>query len=672
MLIFDQLKKNDPQLRAVALLFLCGLGVLAAGLWWVQIVSAREYQAHLEKQSFRTVRIPAVRGKVLDRNGLILAENRPAYNISLYLEELRKDFDAAYLQDVARARGELKRQMDGQQRRFARKLKSQEKKAFLLSAKEKSLLRQRARYEVASNVVAQISQRLGQPLSLDATNFQRHYEARLALPLPIATNITPAQIAIFSEQCAGANGVDLEMQSTRFYPFTNIAAHIIGWLRRDDDSVEGEEAFFSYRLPDYRGELGVEFGYDKYLRGKAGVKSVVVNNVGYRQAENVWQQGEAGANVVLTIDLPLQRRAERALQIYGPTTRGALVVMEVQSGDILALASTPTLNLNDSIQGFPPGEWARRQDAVLRPERNKATQERYAPGSIFKPIVGLACLESGLDPNEMIYNPGFYQARAGVRPIQDLAPPGNYNFKEAVKHSSNTYFITKGLKTGIQNIVRLGQHLHIAERTGLQTRQENAGIFPDERKLGANWHDGDTANICIGQGKMAVTPLQMAVMIASIANGGKVLWPRLVDRVEPQDLSSTGPLVFEKGRVRDDLGVKPDNLRIVREAMIADVEESGGTGLQAAVAGLKIGGKTGTAQVMDEHNKVVADTAWFASFAGVSNESPRYAVVVMIETDPNAGSGGKTCAPIAANIYKAVLEREKSIAAKNAGLAKTN
>src|SRR5438093_8775906 len=150
MLIFDQLKKNDPQLRAVALLFLCGLGVLAAGLWWVQIVSAREYQAHLEKQSFRTVRIPAVRGKVLDRNGLILAENRPAYNISLYLEELRKDFDAAYLQDVARARGELKRQMDGQQRRLARKLKSQEKKAFLLSAKEKSLLRQRARYEVAS------------------------------------------------------------------------------------------------------------------------------------------------------------------------------------------------------------------------------------------------------------------------------------------------------------------------------------------------------------------------------------------------------------------------------------------------------------------------------------------------------------------------------------------
>ena len=338
MLIFDQLKKNDPQLRAVALIILTGLAVLAVGLWWVQIVSARDYQAHLEKQSFRTVRIPAVRGKILDRNGFILAENRPTYNVSLYLEELRREFDAAYLLELGRAREDRKRQLALQEQRLSRKLKSQEKRAFQLSTKDKSLLREKARYEVASNVVARISQRLGQPLSLDATNFERHYEARLALPLPIATNITPLEIAIFSEQCTGANGVDLEMQSTRYYPFTNIAAHIIGWLRRNDDSVEGEEAFFSYRLPDYRGELGVEFGYDKYLRGKAGVKSVVVNNVGYRQTENVWQVAEAGANVVLTLDLPLQRRAERALQIYGPTTRGAVVVMDVQTGDLLAIA----------------------------------------------------------------------------------------------------------------------------------------------------------------------------------------------------------------------------------------------------------------------------------------------------------------------------------------------
>ena len=671
MLIFDQLKKNEPQLRTVALAVLGGLGVLAAGLWWVQIVSARDYQAHLEMQSFRTVRIPAVRGKILDRNGTVLAENRPAYNVSLYLEELRKDFDAAYLKELASARNELKRGLDDEQRRLGRKLSSQEKKAFVLPAKKKNWLRQKARYEVASNVVMQISLRLGQPAALEATNFQRHYETRLALPFPIATNLNPVQIAIFSEQCTSPMGADLEIQSTRFYPCTNIAAHVLGSLKRDESSAEGEDAFFSYRLPDYRGQLGIESACDAYLRGKAGVKSVVVNNVGYRQAETVWQPAEPGKNVVLTIDLRVQRKAERALQIYGAATRGALVVMDVQTGDILALASSPTINPNDSIQGFPPGEIARRHDPTLRPERNRATQERYAPGSIFKPIIGLACLGAGLDPNETISNPGYFAFRTGGKPIIDTAPPGNYNFKEALKRSSNTYFIMNGLKAGIENIVRLGQRLHLDERAGLQTSQDNPGIFPSLRRVGSDWPDGETANLCIGQGKMAVTPLQMAVMMAAIANGGKVLWPRLVDRIEPVDLSlATPPIVFEKGRVRDELGVKTEHLKIVREAMLADTEEAGGTGIRAAVPGLDICGKTGTAQVMDSHNKTIADTAWFASFAPAGN--PRYAVVVMIETDVNAGTGGRTCAPIAGNIYRALLERERAGTNGTPAMAKAN
>ena len=571
---------------------------------------------------------------------------------------MRKDFDAAYQLDVAAARGELKRQLEDQQRRLGHSLSKQQKKAFVLSSKDKALLRQKARYEVASNVVRQISQRLGEPLTLDPANFQRHYETRLALPLVIVTNLNPVQIAIFSEQCAGPSGAELEIQSTRVYPFTNIAAHVLGSVKGDDSSAEGEEAFFSYRLSDYRGQLGVEFGYDNYLRGKAGVKSVVVNNVGYRQAENVWQPVEPGKNLVLTIDLPVQRKAERALQIYGAVTRGALVVMDVHTGDLIAMASSPTIDPNDSIQGFTPGEITRRKDNMLRPERNKATQERYAPGSIFKTIVGLACLEAGLDPNETINNPGYYSFHGGGKPIGDLAPPGPYNFKKALVKSSNTYFIQNGLKTGIENIIRLGQHLHITEGTGLTNSQEHSGIFPSLKRVSSDWREGDTANICIGQGQMAVTPLQMAVMMAAIANGGKVLWPRLVDRVEPIDISSGGsPIVFEKGRVRDELGVRPENLKIVREAMLEETQP-GGTGAGAAVPGLDICGKTGTAQVMNEHNKTVAETTWFASFAPYDN--PRYAVIVMIETDPNAGTGGKLCAPVAANIYRALLEREKN------------
>jgi penicillin-binding protein 2 len=661
MLIFDELKKNDPQLRLVALALLAGLGVLVAGLWWVQIVSARDYQAHLEMQSFRTVRIPAVRGKILDRNGAVLAENRASYNVSLYLEDLRKDFETAIQKEFASTRAKLKQRMAAEQTRLRRKLNANEKRAFVL---EKDPLRQKARYEVASNVVMQISQRLGQPLVLNATNFQRHYETRLALPFPIVTNLNSVQMAIFSEQCASPMGADLEIQSTRFYPYSNIAAHVLGCLQSDNSSSEGEDAFFSYRLPDYRGQLGVEFGYDNYLHGKAGVKSVVVNNIGYRQTDNVWQPAEPGKNLVLTIDLQLQQKAERALHsIYGPTTRGALIVMDVQTGDLVAMASSPTIDPNDSIQGLPPGEDARRLDKILRPQRNRATQERYAPGSIFKTLVGLASLEAGLDPNEEIVNPGYFQSRTVHKPIGDLAAPGQYNFKRALAKSSNTYFISTGLRAGIKNIVRLGQRLHLDEGTGLHTQQEVKGEFPSLQKVSSNWGDGDTANICIGQGFVSATPLQMTVMMAAIANGGKVLWPRLVDRVEPPDLASvTPPIVSPRGRLRDELGVSAQNLKIVCDAMWAEVNEPGGTGFKAAIPGMDICGKTGTAQVMDEHNKPKADTVWFASFAPYNppTKTPRYAVVVVIETEVNAGTGGGLCAPIAGTVYRALLERERA------------
>jgi penicillin-binding protein 2 len=657
MLIFDQLKKNDPQLRIIAVLLLCGLGVLVAGLWWVQIVSSRDYQAHLEMQSFRTVRIPAVRGKILDRNGTALAENRPTYNINLYLDELRKPFKAAGDREVARARAVLKQQVEEKQRQLNRKLKKEERKQFVLLLRDQNFLRQKARYEVASNVVAEISRRLNQPLTLNPTNFQKHYDQSLALPLPIATNLSPSQIAVFAEQCTEQVGVDLSVQSTRFYPYGTTAAHVLGYLQKDDSSAEGEDAYFSYRLPDYRGLVGVEAGYDKQLRGKAGVKSVVVNNLGYRQTENIWEPAQPGQNVILTIDSELQRKAEKALRIFGANTRGALVVMDVHTGDILALASSPTINPNDPIQGISPEERTRRLDPLLRPEINRATQENYAPGSIFKTVTGLACLEDGLDPNETINNPGYYQfSNKKSKPVKDLAAPGPYNFAKAIVKSSNTYFIEKGLKTGIENVVRMAKRLHLGERTGLPTRQETPGIFPSESRVKSNWYDGDTANICIGQGMMAVTPLQMAVMISAYANGGTVLWPRLVDRIEPVDPASAAqPTIFPKSRVRDHLGVQRRSLEILREAMREDVLD--GTGANAEVAGMPAAGKTGTAQVMDAHNHTISDTTWFASFAPFDN--PRYAVIVMVEITVNAGSGGKTCAPIAHDIYQALLERER-------------
>jgi penicillin-binding protein 2 len=664
MLIFDELKKNDPQLRLVAMVLVSGLGLLLAGLWWLQIVSAREYESHLETQSYRTVRIPAVRGKILDREGRVLAENHPRYNLCLYLGDLQKPFKTAYDQRLTQARDAQKQAIAMQEKKLGRSLAKAERKSFALTTDELEKLQKQSRFAVADNLVAQIGQRLGQPLTLDAAEFERDYETRLALPCTILANLNETQIARFEEQSSGELGADLELQSVRTYPFGATAANLLGYLQRNEDSAEGEDAFFSYRLPDYRGVVGIEAGFDAQLRGRAGAESVLVNNFGYRQSEDIWSQPQPGENVVLTIDLDIQRAAEASLARHqGVDARAAVVVMDVQNGNVLAMVSSPTIDPNYFVGGLTLEEFQKEaallNDPKLRPQINRATQQNYAPGSIFKAVVALAALENGLDPNATIYNPGYIYI--GRRVIRDTAPPGEYDFKKAIMHSSNTYFITNGLRAGIESIVRIGEKFHLGERTGLLTHQETGGIFPTLDGVHSDWHDGDTANICIGQGDIAVTPIQMAVAYSAIANGGKVLWPRLVDRLEPQDPAAGESVTdFPAGLVRDELGVHPRSLKILRNAMLAETEDPEGTGHAALVPGLRICGKTGTAQVMNEQNQVIDHTTWFASFAPYEN--PRYAVVVMVES---GSSGGGTCAPIAHDIYETILKKESVLDTKN-------
>ena len=639
MLIFDQLKKNDPSLRLLATGVFGGMAVLFLGLWWVQVVSGRYYEAKLETQSYRTVRVPAPRGRILDRNGAPLAENQPSYNLSLYLEEFSPVF----------------------QRAFNTRIAAYKKSGIKLKREQRSELARATRYAVASNVVAQVADEFQETVTLDPVKFKKHYETDLALPLTVLPNLTPAQIARVEEHPNLPAGLDVDIQAARFYPNGPMAAHLLGYVRRDDSSAEGEEAFFNHRLPDFRGIVGIEAAFDQKLRGEAGAKSVLVNNLGYRQSENILTPVEPGQNLVLTIDLAVQQAAERALQCYGPKTRGAVVVMDPKSGDILALASSPVFDPNGFVRGITHEQWEQLSDERQRPQINRALQENYAPGSIFKTVVALAALENGLNPAE-IYNVQPDPVRAGRgciyigrRKVEDTAPPGPYDFRRALKLSSNAYFINAGLRAGISNIVQLGARLHLGERTGLLTRgQETPGIFPKPNRIRSGWMDGDTANACIGQGEINVTPVQMAVLTSALANGGKVLWPRLVDRIEPLAATGQPATTFSAGRVRDNLGVKPRSLEIIRDAMRADVEDSDGTGRAAQIPGFRVCGKTGTAQIMNERNQVTDHTTWFISFAPYEN--PRYTVVVMVES---GGSGGGTCAPIAKEIYLALQKREQ-------------
>lgn len=647
MLVVDELKKNEPQLRLVAVLMAVGLCILLVGLWWVQVVSSREYQNHLETQSYRTVRLPAARGKIYDRDGRILVENRPSYNLCVYFNDLSGLFKSEYklLRPVNVVTNEAPFWA------FWKGSKVVHTNRVRLNQNQVNALSERARYDVVNNIVQRVGNELGEKLSLGVDDFNKHYYKRRALPFPIVQDLNKEQIARFEEHYSGDLGAEMELEPVRYYPYGVTASHLLGYVRRDDKSHEGEEASFSYRLPDYRGVVGIEGGYDAQLRGHAGVESVLVNNFGYRKSETVWNQPEPGENVVLTIDLDLQQAAEASLLKHqGPDARGAIVVVDVRNGDILAMVSEPSVDPNCFVSGFTPQQIAWLRDPKLRPQINRATQQNYAPGSIFKPIVALACLEHGLNPNMLVDNPGYVYV--GRRRIRDLAAPGKYNLKKAIMHSSNTYFVTVGERAGIDAIINMAQKFHFGERTGIRTWQETSGILPTLEQVHHGWTDGNTANLCIGQGQLSVTPLQMALAYAAIANGGTLFWPRLVSRIEPQDPDGPGKVTkYPAGMVRDHIPASAHNMRILHGAMLAETQE--GTGQAAQVAGLQICGKTGTAQVMDEHNREIGVTTWFASFAPYEN--PRYAVIVMVE---GGTYGGTTCAPIAHDVYQEILRME--------------
>ena len=669
MLIFDELKKNDPQLRFVAAALTAGIFILLTGLWWVQIVSAGEYKSHLETQSYRTIRIPAMRGKILDCQGRVLAENSPRYNLDIYFDDLSGDFQSEYWK--LRPPKAVKATRSFWE--FWKKPAVGVQKSAGLTKKQISDLEWQARYDVAYNVINKMSQTIGRPLTFDYRSFARAYESSLYVPYPIAQSLKPEEVARFEENYSGAMGVDLDVQSTRVYPLGKTAADVMGYVTRDDTSTEDEDAIFNYRMPDFKGVIGVEGAFDKYLHGHAGEELVMVNNYGYRQTENIGSEPEPGHNVVLTIDLDLQRVAEESiLKHHGVNAMASVVVMNAQTGDVLVMDSAPAIDPNYFTHNLPPDqmqeEAALMVDTNSTPQINRATYAAFLPGSIFKPIVGLAALEHGLNPNA-IYDVQPDPADAahgcifvGKRKIRDTAPPGEYDFKRAIERSSNAYFIHTGLDLGIQNVVLMAEKFHFGERTGIFPKgQESRGIFPSMQEVNSrDWHDGDSANICFGQGQMAVTPMQVAVAYCALANGGTVLWPRLVARIEPQDPNSNeAPANFPSGLVRDRLNVSQRNIHIVHDAMLGETEDVEGTGHNADVPGLQICGKTGTAQIKNEKGELLGYNWWFASYAPFEN--PKYVVIVTVQKFHATGSGGIDCAPIAHDVYTELTKKDPSI-----------
>ena len=672
MFIFDQLRSREIPIRMMTIFILCCMFLLAASLWRLQVASGSDFRDRQQNQSIRTVRLPATRGHIVDRHKQPLAMNRLRFDVHMYIDELRPLFYTHYM-----------------------RLKNGNR----LSRSEQDQLGRVARYQVASNLTMQVSLRLGQPLVLDEKKFHTHYYKRRFTPMAVIQDLSPEQLAKFVEQIHSVPGVDLSVNPVRTYPNGDMAFHTLGYLRRDDnpDSDDGTQPRFRYRLPDYIGVDGLEGVYDGLLRGVAGGKSIRVNNISYRTSEDIWAWPESGHDIALSIDREIQLAAEAALRANGPETRGAVVVMEPNTGDLLALVSLPGFDSNKFITGFSRAEITQLNDERLNRWLNRATGSggvAYPPGSIFKIISAVAYLEEGLlDSDEKVYNPGYFRNQ-GLYPhysLDDTAPPGDYDFVRAFKRSSNTYFIHYALtpdgrtdlwRQGKRVLLDWGNRFRLGQKTisslpdGLASPlREGGGYFPErgnelkrENQFGDEvpWAPGDVANLCIGQGEITVTPLQMAVMTSAVANGGKVLQPRLVTHVDSRQDFGQAQNHLIPVTTHSDLNLKPSTVKLLHKAMLADVADRDGSGRAAQVPGLAIGGKTGTAQIMVPTGQFHPRTGmrlfrtdhitWFVSFAPV--ESPRYTVVVMVESGE---SGGSTCAPIAGAIYRAIrdLERER-------------
>ena len=660
MLVLDQINKGFGPLRLVSWGIAAGLLVLVGGLWRIQVIQGERYRERQETQSFRSVRVPAMRGRILDRNGLPLADNQPRYRLDVYLDELVPQFAAEERRlrtNHLAARGFTNNAPETLWARVASRFSRRVHKP-VLSPNEREWIRREARYVVVSNIIQQVNQRLGLQVSRTEEELYRHWRQQRALPFPLVNRLAPAQVAVLTEQGWSIPGVELDLVPSRLYPHRSLAAHVIGYVKATDDPDPSEERDFDYRLRDYRGEIGLEAAYDRVLRGSAGAKSILINSSGYRhrQGEILLEAPVAGNHVVTTLDLPLQRAVEASLSQVSGDERGAAVVVDVRNGDILALASAPAFDPNGWIDGVKKADYERLLDPKTRPMFNRATYGSYNPGSTFKVLTALACLDAGVltpsSAHERMRTLGYYRlGRNHV--IDDTAPAGEYDFNRAFIKSSNAYFIEHGLRLGLGPLLAYARRFHLGEKTGLRINEETAGILPDASDIPQVFAAGKTANVSIGQ-ELTVTPLQLALVIAAVANGGSVWWPRLVDRVEPGDLlSSEPPDHVRPGQLRSRVEIPRAHLALVHAAMRDDVALEDGTGRAARVVDYAVCGKTGTAEVKSGR-KLVDRITWFASFAPF--ESPRYAVVVMVES---GGSGGRTCAPVARRIYEHLRDRER-------------
>ncbi len=592
------------RVAGLAALMAAALLLLTANLWRIQVRTVGKFDQDAVEQSTRALRVPGARGRLLARGGEVLADNRPACNVALDLAVFRR------AGRWARTVDEVLRELD------------------------------------------ELRHIIGRPPSLTAADIDRHIQSRLPMPLIAWRDLSPEELARFMEQADGRPGVDVVVEPVRAYPQGSRAAHVLGYVGRAGGDAEDKRTY-QFVLSESEGRAGLEKRWNKELCGQPGTARLDVDVTGFRRGLTVERSPEPGADLHLTLDLRIQKLAEAALG----DMPGAIVMLDPNCGDVLAMASAPGFDPNAFLPVFSASLWETLNQDPAKPMLNRAMSEVYAPGSVFKPVVASAALSSGRVTTETLFECAGYAVIGGLRiRCWNTAGHGSVALRRGIEQSCNAYFAQAGAQCGWDAIYELARRMGFGQPTGIDGYYEVAGVLPNDAWKRQHWHEGwrlgDTANCSIGQGALAVTPLQMAAATAALANGGRVFRPRFVRGV--QRAGEAAPAWLAPVLVRD-LQWKPELARAVRQGMYDVIMSPTGTGRRARIEGAALAGKTGTAEfgVKGSGSK----HTWMIVFGPY--EAPRYALAMLFE---QGDSGGSTVAPRVRRLMQSVMDGAEELA----------
>ena len=573
--------------------------MIAAGYWSVQIAEGSYYRELADNNRLRKLMIKAPRGLILDRYGRPLVENTPSYSLLL---------DRSLSQDLP------------------------------------------ASLDFAAGI-------LEQPSSELARIVEGYRRTPAFQPVRIAEGLTLAQLARFEVEHLEHPEFEIEVEQLRLYRHAHQTAHVLGYQGEVTDADLARQRS-PYRPGDLIGKKGLEGLYEDYLRGDNGERVVVVDSRGQLIEEYKRLPAKSGRDLELTLDLRLQQAAAKLLE----GRVGTIVALDPRQGAVLALVSAPSFDPNRFARRLRRDEWRELLDHPHHPLQNRALQNTYPPGSVFKIVMSLAGLDRGLiDPSATVaYCRGYSTIYNNRYRCWKASGHGSVNLREALKGSCNVYFHQLGQKLGIDQIASYSKMFGLGRKTGIDLAGEKSGLVPDSHwsleARGAPWYPGETISVATGQGPILVSPMQVAVLTAAVANGGYLVRPHLVRSRSDAERASSAT-------VTDRLPLAAEHLALVSSALHAVVNETGGTGNAAAISGLDIAGKTGTAQVIAQDRRIDnedlapenRDHAWFASFGPA--DDPRLVVVVFVE---NGGAGSRTAAPLARTLYEQFFEAHRA------------